>query len=296
MGKTATEYPLLELVHECKISELFPNLPAETRLEASDVLAQGDYFYLVFDSFKQVGRITSDLAASRRNQLLGAAEAKAEMGYEGITYNPTAKRYYLLIEAQPYDDQYQSVIEEYDAHFKLLGRSWVNFPFMSCNKGFEGLDYLQRGGTDYVLALCEGNKCRDGKKGQQPGGGRIKVLEKQGETWEVADTLKLPKSVAFEDYAGLHLRGNYLAVVSQASSALWVGRLHRTRWEFVDEGQVYYFPRTKKGKIRYGNIEGVSWLSPSQVVVVSDKRKKGEQAKALGEVDQCVHIFKLPKE
>lgn len=289
-----SKFPTLTLLAERKISELFPRLAPAVRLEASDVLAQDDYFYLVFDNLKQIGRVTMNLEPNRKNKLFGASGEA--VGYEGIAYNPNAKRFYALIEAQAREGQCQARIEEYDAKFKPLTSQWVNFNFASCNKGFEGLDQVQRRGVDYVLAICEGNKCAAGKKGAQPGGGRIQVLQQLEDQWEVVATLKLPKTLWFEDYAGLHRRGNTLAVVSQASSALWVGRLHATKWELVDDGQVYLFPRSKtKGKIRYGNIEGVTWLTTRRIAVVSDRHKKGEQPKALAEVDQSLHIFKLPK-
>jgi hypothetical protein len=286
--------PTLELLTERKISELFPKLPLETRLEASDLIARDGYFYLVFDNLKQIGRVTTDLEPDRKNKFFG--EPGEDSGYEGITYNPRLKRYYILIESREHEEQYQSIIEEYDEKFNRVSSDWVNFVFASCNKGFEGVDYVARKDGQYLLAICEGNKCSDGKKGRKSGGGRIQVLQKRDNAWEVAATLKLPKSLEFEDYAGVHVRGNTVAVVSQASSALWVGRLRSAKWEFIDDGQVYLFPRSKKkGKIRYGNIEGITWLTPRTIAVVSDRRKKGEQPKAAGEVDQSIHIFKLPK-
>ena len=63
-------------------------------------------------------------------------------------------------------------------------------------------------------------------------------------------------------YAGMALRGDRLAVVSQESSRLWVGRLRPADWTITGRGRVYDFPRTKKGKKLYGTVEGISWLSP----------------------------------
>jgi hypothetical protein len=59
--------------------------------------------------------------------------------------------------------------------------------------------------------------------------------------------------------------------------ALWIGRLSPKKLELVDEGQTYLFPRDESGRVVYCNIEGVAWVTPSRFVVVSDKRKPGEQ-------------------
>ena len=76
---------------------------------------------------------------------------------------------------------------------------------------------------------------------------------------------------------------------------LWVGQFKEDVWEWLDAGQLYEFPRCDDGSIRYGNIEGVGWLTPSRVVTVSDKRKKKSQPdKGLAEKDQSIHIFEVP--
>jgi len=281
----------LELLREEKVAALLKGGPTETRLEVSDVIVHGPYFYVVFDNLHQIGRLNRKLEA-KNSALLG--RPGADSGYEGLTYNPNARRFYILIECVEDKGQFKSRIEEYDEAFNLLESHWANFVFSNCNKGFEGIEHFTRGGEDYLLAICEGNKCRDGAVGRAPGKGRIKVLQKETTGWEKVATLKLPKTVLFEDFSGLGLRGNKVAVVSQTSSALWVGTLRRNAWEFVDDGQVYRFPRSKKGNIRYGNIEGVAWLDARTIAVVSDKMKKGEQNQRVEAVDQSIHIFALP--
>src|ERR1019366_9470005 len=47
------------------------------------------------------------------------------------------------------------------------------------------------------------------------------------------------------------------------------------------------------GEIIYGTVEGVSWIAPDQVVVVSDKAKP-EQSDRCRAKDQSIHIFKIP--
>jgi hypothetical protein len=89
------------------------------------------------------------------------------------------------------------------------------------------------------------------------------------------------------------LRGNRLAVVSQESSRLWVGRLRRGKWTITGRGRVYDFPRTKKGKRLYYTVEGISWLSLHTLVAVSDLRKK-RYPKRSAKTDQSIHVFRIP--
>lgn len=112
--------------------------------------------------------------------------------------------------------------------------------------------------------------------------------------WTHVQTIRLPKSLKFEDYASLDVRGNRIAVVSQASSRLWVGTFQDRNGTFTDNGTVYRFPKNHKNKTLYCNIEGVAWLTSEEILVVSDKRKSGDQAKRCRHKDQSIHIFRLP--
>ena len=86
-----------------------------------------------------------------------------------------------------------------------------------------------------------------------------------------------------------------VAIVSQVNSMLWVGQFDEAAWTWRDDGQIYEFPKSDDGAIRYGNIEGVAWISPTRIATVSDRRKKSTQPdKALSETDQSVHIFDVP--
>ena len=152
---------------------------------------------------------------------------------------------------------------------------------------------MRRDGRDYALALCEGNKCQSGNKGRQPGNGRIQVFEKTKKCWSHVETIKLPKSVEFVDYSGMSLDKGRFAVVSQENSMLWIGMFEEATWDWRDEGQLYEFPRTSDGEIQYGNIEGVSWISPRRIVTVSDRRKT-DQPKQFADKDQSIHVFDIP--
>jgi hypothetical protein len=86
-----------------------------------------------------------------------------------------------------------------------------------------------------------------------------------------------------------------VAVVSQVNSMLWVGQFDEAGWAWRDAGRLYEFPRADGGAIRYGNIEGVGWINRTQIVTVSDRRKKKNQPdKDLSEKDQSIHVFDIP--
>jgi hypothetical protein len=106
-------------------------------------------------------------------------------------------------------------------------------------------------------------------------------------------TIKLPEQLRFVDYSSVALAGDRLCVVSQSSAALWVGTLARSDWRVDDLGVVHEFPLNPKGRTVYCNVEGVSWLSGNQVVVVSDKANPKKHKRRCEANDQSVHVFKL---
>jgi len=285
--------PTLELVRESKIAELLPG-EGIGRYEASGVQARGQYLYVIFDNLPHIARFHGSLEAGHRHNILVRQRGDSP-GFEDITYHPGDRRFLIIIEAgsRP-EDEFRPAIEEYDEDLRYLDRETVDFPLESGNKGLEGVVCDRRGADDYVLGLCEGNKCRGGAKGRKPGGGRIQIFRKADGAWMHMGTIKLPKSVQFEDYAAVDVADNRIAVVSQASSALWTGTFEDESWAFVDEGTVYRFPTDDNGDRSYFNVEGVAWLAADKIAAVSDRRKKGDQPKAAKRKDQSIHIFRIP--
>lgn len=284
----------LSLVREAKICDLMTCDRSAKRWEASGVLVKDGSFFVVFDDRAEVGRITDDLQPSKTNGLVGLA--RADYGYEGITYNAAKRRFYLLVEARKHArGRYRASLVEYDDGFHYRKERPLDFTFASGNKGFEAVAHARRDGRDYVLALCEGNKCKCGSKGRKPGGGRVQVFRKKRRRWAHSGTVALPTTLPFVDYSGMSVDRGRVAVVSQVNSMLWVGRFDEAGWAWRDAGQLYEFPRSERGAIRYGNIEGVAWIGPTRIVAVSDRRKKRSQSdERLSEKDQSVHIFDIP--
>ena len=286
--------PTLKLVCESKIRDLMPCDPPTKRWEASGVLVKDGHYFVVFDDRTEIARVSDDLQPNSTNGLFGMAHAVC--GYEGITYNAAKRRYYLLVEShEQKGGDYRALIVEYDDEFRFLKHRPVDFTFKSSNKGFEAVAHVRRDDTDYILALCEGNKCRGGEKGRKPGGGRVQLFEKRKKHWSHSRTIALPDTLPFVDYSGMSIDDGCVAIVSQVNSMLWVGRFDEAGWTWHDAGRLYAFPRSDDGAIRYGNIEGVAWVTRTRIVTVSDRRKKKHQPKGLSEKDQSIHIFDIPQ-
>ena len=286
--------PRLELLREAKLADLLGH-DTLTRLEASGVLAKDGCFYVIFDNAPDIARIGPTLSPADAGNGLIRQGRDGRIGYEDIAYDHAEGRFYVLVEAVPHPDEgFMAQVAEHDDGLGHLADAWLDFPLDRPNKGLEGLTCLRRAGRSYLLGLCEGNRCRAGAEGRRPGGGRVQVFARGPRRWDRIATIRLPGSLWFEDYSSLSVAGDRVAVVSQESSALWVGRLAPSRWELADEGTVYGFPRDADGRTVYCTVEGVSWVAADQVVVVSDKAKPGSQPKRCRDKDQSIHVFALP--
>ncbi len=286
-------FPVMILVNERKLSGLIGPPTGSSVLEASGVVAKGQDYYVIFDNIRRIARIDPSLAeGAKRHGWFG--RARQGDGYEDIAFSPHTRRFYLLVEAEKHPDgTYRGLIDQFDESGRFKGRHWIDFPLPRRNTGFEGLAAVRRAGKDYLLALCEGNRCKAGRKGRKPGGGRIQVLTRQAKGWKPIACIKLPRSVEFEDYSAVSLRGDRVAIISQMTSRLWIGRLSATDWTITGKGRIYDFPRTKKGNPRYCTLEGLCWLSDTTFVLVSDLSKRGYRA-GCRKKEQSIHVFRLP--
>ena len=114
--------------------------------------------------------------------------------------------------------------------------------------------------------------------------------------WLTEATLNVPVQADFIDYSDRALfddgDGSFTAaVVSQESSAIWIGTLTTGPWNLAGPGIVYGFPRTGLDDVQYCSIEGVSFLNRTTLAMVSDKTDiKGP----CSDKEESVHIFSLP--
>ncbi|MEU6389539.1 hypothetical protein [Streptomyces sp. NPDC046939] len=304
----------LRLVKEAKIKDLIGDIAGD-RLEASGVVYRDGVFLIVCDNLPFLIRVSSELSpkapengvigagrkggppkksAAKKSAVKKSAAATTNPGYEDIAHDTHQDHLFTLSEAEPFKPRkFRARVQEFDAKLRPLGSTPLDFDLTTANKGMEGLEWVESSGNGYLLALCEGNQCAGGKKGRTPGGGRIQVFRRGGKRWINTATIRLPKSLPFEDYSSVSVRGDRIAVLSQASSALWVGRLSTRKWR-VDEGTVYRLPTGPKGRKLYGTPEGVSWVSTDYVVIVSDRAKKGAANDRFRAKDQSVHLFLIP--
>jgi hypothetical protein len=284
------------LVAERPVRELLPD-GFDDRAEASGVLALDGELLVIFDSSTAIAVVDEDLSRTANNRIVFpeprlAQDRYAGAGYEDIARDPDSGRIYLLVEAVRRGRTLQPRVEIIDADFRRHSQAFLDFAVESGNKGMEGLTCVSRSGELTLVALCEGNRCRGGRKGERPGGGRLHVFRPAADTCEHLAAVRLPSRVPFIDYSSLAVHGDQIAVLSQRSSALWVGAFRPGGWEFAGHGTCYDLPRDSEGRIQYGTAEGVSWLSDDRLAVVSDRAPRS--APRWRTKHRSVHIFALP--
>ncbi len=280
--------PVLELVREAKCSDVFETPGA---YDTSGVTFVKGKLYVVFDTRKSLGIVGLKLEKGKLSE-----GSPAYSDYEGVSYDKKRKCFYVVVESMKGATGYNGALVELDKDLKTTAR-WILEPQVGGpSKGLEGVLAVRRGKREFVLALLESNHgvAKMDPRAQERGNGRIRVYERgsaDGETtWTLVTTVKLPTLANFEDYAGLDLRGNRLVVVSQSTRRVWIGRLDPKKWAIAGPGKVYRFPKSDEG--RYGNVEGVAWVSDTELAMVSDgaKGKVKNLAKA-----ESLHIFKIPR-
>lgn len=276
-------------VAEAKIYKLIPDYNSSDDFEASGVQYLGGYFYVACDNRYKIPKIKSTLPQnSSQNTMLSSGSGSS--GFEGISYdNNNTPNFFVVEEAVSYGGGvYKPRIREYDASMNYQNSMWADYNFTSANsnKGFEGIAWVFRNGQDYILGLVEGT-------------GKIPVLQKTSSQWLKVAEITLPSSVTFTDYSDIALYGNKVAITSQEDSQIWIGTLSSTSWA-ITGGTAYNFPLGSSSgvvgagsNILYGNIEGVSFITANQIVVVSDK-VKSSQPSYQSYKDQSVHVFNLP--
>ncbi len=189
---------------------------------------------------------------------------------------------------------------------KLANRSH----FKDENKGFEGITLFKtNNGKEYLLALCEGNKCK--KTDDDDGEGRIIAFKRSGDgtKWVFDHRIKIGRKVLFRDFSGMDIHNGRIAIVSQESSAMLVGKIGGNNGELkITEKKIYSFPGKKayaqcgsnaedKSGHLYWNVEGVSWVDDEdgKVVIVSDRCKDDDNPVCRRDgKGQSIHTFKIP--
>lgn len=278
----------LHLVRDVRLEKLI----GPGRWEASGVDVVDGQLVVVLDSDQRLVRLDPELTKA---ELVGEEKGHGS-DFEDLAWDPQEKRLWVVVEEARHDDgTCGPLLVEFDHDLKRVGEP-VRLPLTTTgeNKGIEGLAFLRRklggkdeppGGREVLLCLFEGNHGLSGKQGKDKGHGVIGVLGRTAQGWEKLATLELPPQVAFTDYAGIDLEGERLAIVSQASAEVWIGRLAPDAWKVVDAGKIYALPAG------FDRCEGIAWLDTHHLAMCSDAAKPDESAAH----DQSVHVFEIPE-
>lgn len=307
--------------------------PSLSHFEASGVsaVAGSTDMFVIFDNTYRIGRVANGVPSFVAGGLAAAAAGEeappsrfitwpgddgADSEFESITYNTTSGHYLIMQEA---------VVNGSGALVTRIlevsldgGEATVHstcdgiMAFESANKGMEGAAIATAAdGNSYLLGLCEGNGCAKGKAGRKPGGGRVVVMQRVttaacGCAWVPVQTVAIPPSAAFQDYAAISIFNNSrVAVLSQENAAVWVGDLDLLDGGTDSNGQrslfglsgdtVFDFPRNNRCERIYCNVEGIHWQSPDTLIAVSDMMKAGgKQSFVCQDHDQSIHTFQVP--
>ncbi len=274
----------LELIREEKLFRLIPGRTKNSRLEASGVaLVNDSTAFIVFDNLNQIARVEVSLKRSRQNGLWHAPSLGA--GFEDVAADARRGSTFGLIESvEDLDGVLRGFVAEYDHEGRLRRCTRLPGRFQKANKGFEGLAHARHNGREHLYALREANS------GSSGGRGRIDVYVRAANfAWQPSHRIALPAQARFKDYSALAYRHHQVAIVSQESARLWVGRLDAKRRTFIrGSGAVYRFPGRN-----YGNVEGIDWLSEDTLIAVSDRTQKDQPAMC-AQKDQSIHVFRIP--
>ena len=146
---------------------------------------------------------------------------------------------------------------------------------------------MHRQGQTYLLGLCEGNRCQGGAAGRVPGGGRIHVFQRGRHHWDRVAKIRLPETVLFVDYSGIAVNGDRIAVVSQVSSALWVGNLAPSGWQVTRRRHELRAPerRRRRHPLRDGRGSVMDSTGPGGHGLGQGQARAGPPLPGQGSVD-----------
>lgn len=284
-GLASAKEPELKLVAGAKVGRLLGR-PGE-RFEASGVSNVHGAFYVLFDNRSDVAVVGSHLKTAR---LIKLETTWRGNDFEGLTWDDNRKRFFASIEAERCGPRtFRARLLELGPDLKQR-RSWSLHPDLADpGKGVEGLAHVYRNGKLFLLAQLEGNHGVGGKRGKDKGHGRVRVYALGEDGPSLVTTLKLPPTARLGDYAGLDVAGDRIAVVSQKTSKVWIGKLAKRGWKVAGPGALYRFPRPD-GVKAYDSMEGITWVTPRRLAVTSD----GARSRAGLAKSESIFLFDIP--
>ncbi|XP_063901111.1 uncharacterized protein LOC135120699 isoform X2 [Zophobas morio] len=295
----------LKLLEETKLTDLLPK--QESLYEASGVIFLNSSLYIVFDSDTFLAKITNFTHKSPDNSYIFSRES-VESEFEGLSYDSVSGNLFLLQEALRHQEanrkpRYKAKIIEISIDsdqksYTLVESCRVEYNFKTKNKGLEGIQIFRgEDGVKTAYLICEGNDCEGGKAGKKGRGMVLTAIYKAATDqsncfWEVTKKSELPRYLHFEDYSDLSISREFKRA---ADSGVWIANIENVKdVDWSQNGAVFDFPRSKKNKIFYCNVEGVAFLKANIIAVVSDKAKKKQPNKCT-QKDRMLHIFEIPE-
>lgn len=265
---------------------------ANGEYEASGVQLVGSDLYVVFDSKNKVAKIPVTLGSGTGTYTPGLLSSTNQ--YEAITYDShNTTHFYVMQELNP------PVVVQLDGTGSAQNETYQTVSmasFGSNNHWMEGLAWLRRNNTDYLLALCQNGNCEANGAGKA---GTMRVLTQSGSSWvwQNNQVLQLCSSSGcpngpFAGYSDVALwsypdGSAKVAIVSRDSKQLWVGMLSASSWS-LSTGTIYNLPAG------YNWVEGVTFLNEVQLAMVSDSDGVTTGSCLDGTTDESVHYFNLP--
>lgn len=325
-GNPSYSKTTLKTAYENSFVALMKDTKHQKKFEASDVITVENNFYAVCDNSWAIEKLSDQLVPfSDSNIQIGEPELPGlpDSGYEAIFHDATTDTFYVVRESVPIDmvtkkkSRYHAIVEERriaGSESTLLKECVAELEFEGDSKGFEGAVGLKSAsGELYMLGLCEGNHCKEGKEGKDKGNGLAVLMHRDTDAtlgdfhcvWKTLRYLRIPALANFQDYSAISVNSEgRVAITSQEESQVWIGHLtHMDSGHFdpeksefsTEKMHVYNFPRDTNCEIIYCNIEGIHWINDELLVAVSDKMKKGgkQDFRCLNK-DQSIHVFVLP--
>jgi len=303
----------LKTVLSQPIHSLLYDLEGHKSFEASSITVVNDTMYIALDNLWSIAAVSSFSNLDARNRLIQRVDGPAagdSSQFEALF--EVDGFFYLVREAvnNTATGKFQSLIEKVvmgPNEYKVIEECYSEETFQTDNKGFEGAFPIKNAnGELFVLGLCEGNHCKAGSAGKDKGNGKIVVMKRNmtqsGCLWQTVRKIDIPTTAQFEDYSAITIEqtGWKVAISSQASGLVWVGKMSTSANGFFDEnnshltgGKVYNFMPNSQCNLQFCNVEGLHWRDEGTLYSASDRMKSDQEFQCL-QNDQSVHLFAIP--
>lgn len=277
-----------QIVYENKIDDFFKkdffrNSDYSDSFEASGVEFFNNKIYIIFDSQAHIFKATLDLKTAKILQDIELekilfVEKQNKMDIEGIDIHPISGKIRLIEEffETSDEDKMFALWETMQNSDSFSSRKFI-YDFENKSSGMEGIATRSFEGKDYFFILCEGKPC---KKNMRDDAGTIEILT---EDYEKFASIELVGELQMADYSAIDIRNDSFVLLSQAEGVMLLGRIEDLS-ALIVESRFQFSPS-------YCNLEGVSFIDDSHLVLVSDKAN--DQRKFCKTKERSIHLVKI---